>query len=469
MATWQRHRDLLSNSGSLVATTAVSSLLGFAFWAVAARLYDQQAVGYGSAAVSAMTLIGTIGMFGLGTFLIGELARRRARGGLVSAALIASGLGSLVLGLGFAILAPHFSGRLEETGGRPDRMAIFAVGVALTGATLVFDEATIGLLRGGLQLSRNAAFAVAKLLALLAVPLVLRGELGVGIMLAWTVGTAASMVPVAIRLRLTGVRVIHRPDWAVLRGLGKTVAAHNWLNLSIAVPITVMPVLVTVVVSASANAAFYPAWMLKNFLYTVPWACAMVLFAVAAATPQLIAEKLRFVLKLSLVFGLPAMAVLIVGAGPLLSLFGASYAREATWPMQLLVLSYLPALPKILYIAVCRADGKITRAAVVLTIFAAAEIIAAVIGGIVGGLTGVAFLYLVVSIVEGAVTAPAVIRTAAGSKRDRRAKAGPGAIRDPVPTGQIAGSATSAVPMLAAPEPKGLARPNDDRRHVSDT
>jgi O-antigen/teichoic acid export membrane protein len=437
--------------------------VGFAFWAVAARLYDQQAVGYGSAAVSAMTLIGTIGMFGLGTFLIGELARSGARGGLVSAALIASGVGSLVLGLGFAIAAPHFSGRLAETGGRPDRMAIFAIGVALTGATLVFDEATIGLLRGGLQLSRNFAFSVAKLLALLAVPFVLRGELGIGIMLAWTVGTAASMVPVAIRLRLTGVRMVHRPDWAVLRGLGKTVAAHNWLNLSIAVPITVMPVLVTVVVSASANAAFYPAWMLKNFLYTVPWACAMVLFAVAAATPELIAEKLRFVLKLSLVFGLPAMVALELGAGSALRLFGASYAREATWPMQLLVLSYLPALPKILYIAVCRAAGKITRAAVVLTTFAAIEIIAAVIGGVVDGLTGVAFAYLVVCIVEGAATAPAVIRAAAGSHRGTTARPGPGAIRDPVPASQTAGSAASAVPMPAAPEPKGLNPSNDDR------
>jgi O-antigen/teichoic acid export membrane protein len=157
--------------------------------------------------------------------------------------------------------------------------------------------------------------------------------------------------------------------------------------------------------------------MLKNFLYTVPAASALVLFAVAAATPQLIAEKLRFVLKLSLVFGLPAMAILILGARPALSLFGASYARAATWPMQLLVLSYLPALPKLLYIAVCRAAGKITRAAVVLTTFAALEIIAAAIGGAVDGLTGVALSYLVVSIVEGAATAPAVIR-AAGSNRD---------------------------------------------------
>ena len=158
VSAWQRHEDLLSNAGSLVGTAGVTSALGFAYWAIAARLFDQQTVGYGAAAVSAMTLLGTIGMFGLGTVLIGELARHGPRAGLVAAGLITSGVGSLVLGLGFAIVVPYFSHRFEAISGTPWRVVSFAAGVALTGATLVFDQATIGLLRGGLQLLRNLAF-----------------------------------------------------------------------------------------------------------------------------------------------------------------------------------------------------------------------------------------------------------------------------------------------------------------------
>ncbi len=79
-AVWQRHGDLLSNTGSLLATTGVTSALGFAYWIVAARMFSQSAVGYGSAAVSAMTLLGTIGMLGLNTLLIGELPRRTRPG-----------------------------------------------------------------------------------------------------------------------------------------------------------------------------------------------------------------------------------------------------------------------------------------------------------------------------------------------------------------------------------------------------
>ena len=58
-----------------------------------------------------MQLFGTIGMFGLGTMLIGELPkRRRDRGGLFSASLATSAIGSLILGLVFAVVVGmHFT------------------------------------------------------------------------------------------------------------------------------------------------------------------------------------------------------------------------------------------------------------------------------------------------------------------------------------------------------------------------
>jgi O-antigen/teichoic acid export membrane protein len=236
MGAWRRHRDLLTNASTLAATTGVTSLLGFAYWAAAARLFSQQAVGYGAAAISAMTLLGTLGMLGMGTLLIGELPRRRARASLVSAALLTCGLGSLVLGAGFAALAPHFSQRFEHVSGTPGQAALFTVGVMLTAVSLVFDQASIGLMRGGLQLTRNVIFAAAKLLALPATAIILHDQFGIGVTESWVAGIALSMVLLTIRLRFAGIPVLPRPDWGVLRGLGRTALAHNWLNLAITVP-----------------------------------------------------------------------------------------------------------------------------------------------------------------------------------------------------------------------------------------
>jgi len=419
--TWRLHHDLLSNASTLALTTGVTSLLGFAYWAAAARLFSQQAVGYGAAAISAMTLLGTIGMLGMGTLLIGELPRRRGRAGLVSAALLTCALGSMVLGLGFAILAPHFSRHFGHVSGTAGQVALFATGVILTGMSLVLDQATIGLMRGGLQLTRNTIFAVAKLLILPATAIILHTRFGVGITAAWVAGIALSMVLLAIRLRLSGTRVLPRPDWGVLRGLGRTALAHNWLNLSLTIPMTLIPVLVVVIVGPSANAAFYAAWTLAAFLKIVPTHLSTVLFAVAAADPQAIAQKLRFTLKLSLAIGLPGMIVLGLGAHLALSMFGPGYALAATLPLVLLVIGYLPTIPKMQYIAVCRAAGQIPRAAAVMTAAAVMEVAATVAGAAYGGLKGLSFALLGVYLIEGLVTTPLVIRAAMWHGRHRKA------------------------------------------------
>jgi O-antigen/teichoic acid export membrane protein len=409
---WRRNQDLLRNAGSLAATTGLTSVFGFVFWIIAARKFSPQAVGYGSAAISAMMLLGTVGMFGLGTVLIGELPKRRDRGGLIAAALITSGLGSLVLGFSFPLVAAAFGAHFPELSGTATRLLIFAVGVGLTGVSLVFDEATIGLMRGGVQLSRNLVMSLGKLAVLPLVAIVVHDIFGVGLILAWVLGTTLSLAVSAILLKRSGSRIFHRPDWGLLRGLSKVVMAHNWLNLAIATPPKLIPVLVILVVSPSANAAFYIAFMLASFLFMVPLHLSTVLFAIASASPELIAEKLRFVLRLSLIIGLPAMAVLAIGAHFTLGIFGSNYSHLATVPLWLLIIGYIPGLPKSQYIAVCRATGRVNKAAIVLTVAMCCELGAVIIGGKIGGLNGLCIGYTIVVFIEGIVTAPTVLRAA---------------------------------------------------------
>jgi O-antigen/teichoic acid export membrane protein len=413
----QRNQDLLRNAGSLLATTGVTSAFGFGFWIFAARVFSQQSVGFGSAAISMMQLLGTIGMFGLGTMLIGELPQRRSKGPLVAAALGASAIGSLVLGTGFALVSLGFGKHFVQINGTLPRIGIFSFGVALTGAALVFDESTIGLLRGGVQLARNTAFSIAKMAVLPLMAFLVHSAFGVGILFSWILGTLISLVPVVILFRRSGSSILHRPDWAALRSLARVTMAHNWLNLSITAPPQVIPVLVTVVVSPSANAAYYVAFMIVSFLYMVPVHLSTVLFAIASTTPQAIAEKLRFVLRLSLIVGLVGMVILGVGAHLILGIFGPNYAREATVPMWLLLAGYLPTVPKSQYIAVCRATGQVSKASAILAVQAVVQLIAVCVGGKLDGLIGVCLALLIVGFLESLMTAPAVFRAAAGRLR----------------------------------------------------
>jgi O-antigen/teichoic acid export membrane protein len=430
-----------------------------AYWAIAARIFSQRAVGYGSATVSAVTLLGTIGMFGLGTVLIGELPRRTRRAGLVSAALLTSGLGSLILGLGFVALSPSLSSRFAQITGNPLRALLVTSSVVLMAVGLVFDQATIGVLRGGVQLFRNFVFSLAKLLVLPVTAVVLHDQFGAGIILSWAAGMALSLAAAAIQLRRTGAAVLSRPDWGVLRGLGRTALAHNWLNLAIAVPYSLIPVLVTVIVSPSANAAFYAAWMLSGFVYIIPQHLSTVLFAVASADPQVIARKLRFTLGVSVLLGLPGSVALGLGAHLALSLFGPGYARVATLPLVLLALGYLPSIPKVHYIAVCRAVGKVNRAAAVLTTFAVIEVGAAALGGVLHGLIGLSVALLAVAIVEGIATTPAVVRAAIARGRHRRAAddASAGPVATQVRATSMADDPEANRPMYRGPDERAAA------------
>jgi O-antigen/teichoic acid export membrane protein len=419
LANWRVNTDLLANASSLAGTTVVTSALGFAYWAYAARLFSETAVGYGSAAVSVMTLLGTVGMLGFGTLLIGELPRRVARAELIAAALFASAIGSLILGLGFSIAAPMFSSRFNGMIGTLSGTAILVAGVVLTGVTLVFDQATIGLLRGDIQLWRNVVFSVVKLLALPVMAVGLHDSAGLGITASWVAAMALSLIPAILQRMLTGRRTIVKPDWRVLQRLGKTTLAHNWLNLSISIPRSLIPVLVTITVSPSANAAFYAAWTLSGFLYIIPTHLSTVLFALAAADPKTIARKLRFTLRLSVLIGIPGMIVMALCANQALRIFGPDYARVATVPLLLLVLGYLPTIPKTHYIAVSRATGRIARAAALLSTTAAVEVGAASVGGIYDGVRGLTVAFLGVLFLEGLITIYPVYRATLTKGRHR--------------------------------------------------
>ena len=46
----------------------------------------------------------------------------------------------------------------------------------------------------------------------------------------------------------SGSRIFQRPDWQSLRRLLPVAVNHNWLNLAMATPSRIIPIIVTVVV-----------------------------------------------------------------------------------------------------------------------------------------------------------------------------------------------------------------------------
>jgi O-antigen/teichoic acid export membrane protein len=414
------HLDLFTNAGSLMATTALTSLLGFAYWWVAARTASPAAVGQASAAVSAMTLIGTIGMFGMGTMLISNLPRVTGRKwDLISTCLLVSGTAATLGGLGYVALAHLAVPGLRDALGSPLVTALLVFGIALNAMTLVLDEALVGLLSGPLQLMRNAYFSVIKLallggLALL--PLTLTGG---QLLLTWVSGAVLSVALLGRALRKRGMVDSVRPRLALLRGRGAQTFDHNLLNLATYLPRAALPLVVTGVLSAEANAAFYTAFMVLSFLAMVPGNVALTLFAVASGDRDALRSKVRMGLLICLGLGLPASIFVYFFANPIMSIFGASYAASAGTAMSILALTYVPFVFHHFFLAISRVQGRV-RAAGIFSIFAGiAELAAAWYGGSRGSLTELVGWVAVVMAAEAVLVAPIVLRVVLPSRAPR--------------------------------------------------
>jgi O-antigen/teichoic acid export membrane protein len=419
-----RYRSLMRTVVALVATTGITSVLGVAFWWVAAHRASLGAVGNGSAAVSAMSLVATFGMAGLNTALIPHLARRSPDGdGLLAAGLCASALVSAALAAGLWLAAVAVGRGFAPYLHTGPEALVFIGGSALTGTGLVLDQALLGLLGGGPQLWRNSAFAVIKLAALAGFTAIWHGVLGTSILAAWVAGTAVSLGIAVVLLRVRGVRLLSRPKWALLRRIGLTSARNTWLNNALQAPVLLTPMLVTGLLGAENGGAFYVATTVLVSVLILPLHFTTALYAVSAADPDGLAAKLRFTLRLCFLGGVVAVPLVIAAAHPLLHVFGAQYASRATVPLAVMIAGYFGSVLRDHYVALLRIYHEITKAAVYATVACVARLAAVAVGAVTDGLVGVSVALLVVMCAEGLYALPAIRRALKGERviaRDAR-------------------------------------------------
>ena len=416
-AWWQRgatvYRAILANAGSLVGATAVTSALGFVYWWVAARQFPPEVVGFASALLSAMALLGTLGMMGLGTLLIGELPRRKddTASLLTTAALVAGAVGT-ALGVGFALVASWVSPDFQPLGANPVAVALFALGVALTAVTLVLDQALVGMMRGPMQLGRNFVFATVKLLLLVVFAASVLRTYTLAIYLTWVLGNLVSLVLlVSLGLR-QGRPARFRPDRSLLRSFGRAALGHHALNLALQFANLALPLVVTATLSVTTNAYFYTAWMIAGFVFTLPFALTVVLYAVGAADPTALARKIRFTLGVAFLAGVGANAALFVVSGFVLQFFGTTYAAEAKAPLQILALGVFALIIKDHYVALCRIQSRVLVASGRIAAGGCLELAGAAAGAMTGGLTGLTVGWLAAVSVEALLMALPVVRVA---------------------------------------------------------
>jgi len=387
--------SLIFNAGSLFGGTLLTAGLGALYWALAARFFSPGAVGVAAAAISAMVLAGQVSTVGLGTVLMGELSHHRgSERSLILSGVGVSALVGLALGIAVIVLAgaviPELEAMRDVTG-----VLLFGVGAAVTAAGLVLDQAFLGLLKGGLQLVRNAVASIAKLAVLAVVGFGIAGSLGgETLFLTWVVGGVVSMALLYAVWRVTRPG----PTWTVWRSPGRLpvlAARHHVLNLSILAPGLLLPLVITAVLSAEANAYFYIALLVASFAFAGPSALTTALYAAGSRDVSTLASRVRLAFWLSTAAGIALNIFMVVGAAPLLSIFGAAYAENAVTLLRLFSLGIFAVTINSLFVPIARVERRFLEGALLMLVSMTIELVFVVAGALIGGLDGAGVGWLV--------------------------------------------------------------------------
>lgn len=371
-------RPIYRDGMALVTSSAISSGVGLLYWVLAARLYPPATVGIGSALVSTMMLLGSAGQLNLGVALLrfvpvaGSAARR-----LVGSCYVVGGTAAVLAGTGFALGARWWAPDLSSALGTARLVAYLTVAAPVWAVFVMQDYVLTAVRRAVLVPIANLGFALVKVGILVACTAITTAN---GIAVSWLAGTAMLVAGVTLLLpRLLGTGEPAREP-VTARIIARFVRADYAGEMCWTAVVFGLPVLVLTRLGAEAAATFGITWTIAYALYLVPHGMGQSMVAHLAVEPAGLGTAWRGMVTRALALLVPAVAVLSLTAGPLLSIFGPHYTATGT---AVLILSAASALPDVIVRATVSAARVRQRqrvlfglpAAVTLGIFGAAWVL----------------------------------------------------------------------------------------------
>lgn len=405
--------DLFFNVFFLTVSSAGAAAIGFVFWWLASRSFTAQQVGLSSALVSAMNLIGLVGDLGLGTFAISAMYRSERVASLMSTCFMAACFCSASLSLIFLFFIYFYSLELSHALEGALRWVLFMCGAAVTGLLLVVDQALVGMMRSSLQLTRNLFASVFKLVFLFLAVSFSPGE-WFYIFITWVASSVVSVIFVLVLAQRQKMPFVGFPDFQLLRGMGVSIFGHHALNLATQMVGHLLPLVVTVMISATANAAFFTAWMIVQVLCLGPASLATVLFPVVVKEPLRLPDLMRLSLLLSVLIAAFGWLFLFFSGPTVLMFFNAVFVIDGYQALLVLGLGIFPLAIKYHFVALRRIQNQMGSASVTLATAAVLEIGCSVLGGQLGGLVGLCMGWLLAASVQGVWLAPALLSSMRG-------------------------------------------------------
>ena len=354
---------LLRSAYSLLANTAVTSVLGMAFWVAAARLYTTVEIGRDTVLISVMIELSTVCQLNMGNGIarfLPDLGGRSARAlGIVYGL---TGAAALLVGSVFVIAAPQLSHELSYMSGETALAVGFVAALALWGLFALQDAALTATRQAPLVPVKNSVFGVLKLVAL---PVLLAAGAVNGVYLAWVLPMALLLLPVnllvfkrAIPAHRTGV--VGESSIARIgpRRVARFLAQDYLASVFTQATLTVLPLLVIAILGAHQSAYFAMPFTIVLAFDTFAYSACSSLVVEATLSHESLQTLTRLFARRVLAFLMPLAAILALAAPLVMLPFGHAYAEHGATALRLLLCGSVFRAVIALFSAVSRAQTR---------------------------------------------------------------------------------------------------------------
>lgn len=365
--------SLFSNALYLTISSALTNLLGFVFWIIAARYYSVEDVGLASAAIVAVGLVTTFAHLGLGMGLVRFLSSSgRKSAALINTTFTIGALAAAVAGVIFVLGIDFWSPALTFIKEEPGYLTTFLILCVVYQLWYLAENAFVASRRSAFVTGQNLIFNLLRL------PLVILLSLwfsSFGTFSAWGIAMAIALV-VSLFFFLpkvqTGYRLAISIDKVIMKAIMRFSSANYASTLFWLAPGMVLPLMVVNISGAEANAYFYIAWTIGAMLPITTGAVSTSLFAEASHDEESLKLNTQRSLKMAFLILVPVVVLVLVAAPLLLQLFGGPYAENGATLLRIMAVSSLPAIINGIYLSVKRVE-KDLKALVAFAAFAAAS------------------------------------------------------------------------------------------------
>jgi O-antigen/teichoic acid export membrane protein len=349
---------------ALVASAASSSVLGIAYWTLAARLYSPAQVGINAAAISAMTFISyvtQVNMAGVLTRFIPVAGAATPR--LIGLAYLTAGVASAIGAAVFVLLFAGLVGLGPMFTADPLMAGWFVLATIGWSIFAIQDGALTGLRRTAWVPIENSIFGALKIVLLIAL---VAGLASFGIFASWTIPALVLVLPInwLIFRRFVPRHVAAAPpgtSTSMPQGILRYLSGDYIGALLYAASIGLLPLVVVALVGPQNGAFFYIAWTIAASLYFASWSMATSLMVEGAGPRANLAGDTRRMLRLLIGLQALVVTVVLVGAPMILTVFGSAYAAEASTLLRLLALAVIPHGVNLIYLSVARVRRQVGR------------------------------------------------------------------------------------------------------------